>query len=178
MRFLKMLLLTAVAALSLQAAPVLTLSPSGDLLGLPGQEVTWNFTITADPNEWVSFIASLTSNESNPTLGFYTDQIGAVGGPVSGVLAPGAPAWNGQFGFYSISPLAAVNDFNSGTLLLLYETFSADPNTCGSCLTGDGLIETPFSVTVSSDVPEPGTWISVIAGLALIAGARLGRRAS
>src|SRR5579872_767247 len=42
------MLVWAGAAISLSAGPVLTLTPSGDLIGTPGSTVGWGFTITND----------------------------------------------------------------------------------------------------------------------------------
>lgn len=175
MTILKTLILAAAFSFSLAAGPVLTLTPSGDLSGRPGETVGWNFTLTSDDTEWISVIGSFPIFETNPLLGIYTDIIGSLGGPTNNSLAPGEPAWQGLLANYQIDPLAAVNDSNFGTIFVLYERFSADPSTCNDCRTGEGQLEAAFSVTVS-DVPEPGTWALLAAGLALCGIARRSRR--
>ena len=83
------------------------------------------------------------------------------------VLAPGAADWiqvfsvaNGTgLGFYTVDPNAAIGSLNLGTLGIVYELYTGDPNSCGSCFDRSGQLELDFSVTA---VPEPGTaglWI-------------------
>ncbi|MBI4902149.1 MAG: PEP-CTERM sorting domain-containing protein [Acidobacteria bacterium] len=163
---MKLFVLTLLAAAALPAAPLFTITPSGGISGRPGDTIGWGFSITADPTDWVTFISSFPLLETNPLLGIYTDLLGGAGGPGNGVLAPGSPAWNGQLAEYVIDPLASANDFNTGIIVVLYETFSADPVVCLGCRTGEGELFADFSVTVTNETPEPGTL--GVAGLALL----------
>jgi hypothetical protein len=70
--------------------------------------------MTSDPSLYISVIQSVLIAQSNLSLGSYTDLIGAEGGPVNGVLNPGAAMWAEQFksgygvGFFSINAAATV----------------------------------------------------------------------
>jgi len=162
------------------AGPLITPDPfSGSVAGYPGSSVGWGFTVQSDPSDWTAFVASFPLSESNPSVGFYTDFIGAQGGPVNFVLPPGAPDWIESFnpvaqtglGSYTIDPAALPGAVDSGTILILYQLYSADPNTCGSCSAGTGSLDVPFQVTVTA-APEPGTWFLPAIGLALLAARR------
>lgn len=162
------------------AAPILTLTPSsGNISGEPGNVTGFGFTLTADPDEWISVVSSFLLFESNPDLGFYEDYIGLQGGPTDGLLAPGSPDWVQAFhsnqgfgiGAFFLSPLANLGDRNDAQLIVLYERFSADPSTCDTCNLGSG--EFVFDVSITADtnpVPEPGTWSLLLLSL-VIAGA-------
>lgn len=165
------------------AAPALTLSPGGSVTGAPGTAVGWGFTLTSDPNEWISVIASFTTDESNGSLGFYFDLIGSQGGPAGGVLPAGAPDWVQDFdlnaqtgvGYFQIVPDAPLASVNSGNLHVLYERFSDDPASCGECHIDAGELVVPFSFTVDTEVPEPATWGLLMVGTL---GAAVGRKRS
>ena len=168
------LVLTAAMGIA-YAAPVLTLTPPGPVSGAPGSAVGWGFHLTSDPTEWIAVIASFTTDETNPSLGFYIDLIGSQGGPVNGVLPSGDPDWIQDFdpiagtgvGYFQIFPDALLQSVNSGNIHVLYERFSADPATCGGCRLDSGDLIVPFSFTVDAAVPEPST-LSLL-GLAALA---------
>lgn len=175
------LTLTLLAATSF-AAPLLTLDPpSGAVGGAPGTTVGWGFTLTPEPNLWLSAIGSFILNETNPSLGSYTDLIGSLGGPTNFSLAPGANPWQLVFnftnqlglGFFEINNNALVGSTNSGTIRVLVEAFSDDPADCGGeCLESTFELDVPFSVTVNEatpEVPEPSTWMMLATALVLLA---------
>ena len=147
--------------------------PDGVLSGLAGSTVGWGFTVQSDPLAWTSITGVLLLGESNPRLGVFIDLITPQGGPVSGVLPAGAPDWVQAFnalnflglGSYSIDPLATAGDQDEGTFLVLYETFSDNPATCGGCFVDSGAAFLPFAVNVV-DAPEPAT--GALLGLALM----------
>lgn len=164
------------------AAPLLTLNPSvGPAYAQPGDTTGWGFTLTADPLEWTTIIGTVVLNQTLPTLGQFTDFISGQGGPLGGVLGPGAPDWvqyfdpfsGTGFGSYRIDPSALPGDVDTGTFLVLYETFSDNPNTCGSCFTGSGALTVDYAVVAT---PEPSTWVLGLLGVAGVAAARLRMR--
>lgn len=186
----KHLLLTAFALLSIPAASAnvtLALDPV-TISGTPGQAVGWGFSLTPDSVYYISVSSALVDTETNPGLGFFSDWISLSGGPSSGVLPPGGPAWiqsydplaGTGFGEYVIDPGASAGDGNGGLLLLIYSRYSADPNVCGSCFVDTQLINAQFGVNVTSPgptpVPEPA-WTTAIGLAALLAAARRRRPA-
>src|SRR5260370_25009792 len=49
---------------------------------------------------------------------------------------------------------------DSGTFLVQYDQFFADPNTCSFCWVGDSTLTVDFSVPAAAPAPEPGTvWV-------------------
>ena len=84
---MKHLTLILLWAASLTAAPVLTITPAGAASGTPGATVGWGFSLTPDDTEWITVIASFVLNESNASLGVYSDLIGSQGGPAGGGVA-------------------------------------------------------------------------------------------
>ncbi len=167
--FLPLLLLCGAGLI---AAPIVELNPSsGVISGQPGDTVGWGFKVKADSTYWVSFSSSFILAESNPSFGLYSDTIGVLGGPTNFVLAPNAPDWTlgaSNFGSYAIDPTAAPGTSNTGTLLVLYQLFDDDPNTCLGCFVGTAEQQLAFTVSVpsSSQVPEPATTGLVLLGAA------------
>ncbi|HEV2447547.1 MAG TPA: PEP-CTERM sorting domain-containing protein [Candidatus Sulfopaludibacter sp.] len=159
------------------AGPLITPDPfGGAVAGPPGSSVGWGFTVQSDASDWVAFVASFPLFESNPSVGLYTDFIGAHGGPVNFALPPGAPDWIESFrpaaqtglGSYTIAPSALPGAVDSGTIRILYQLYTGDPNTCGSCAAGTGSLDVPFQVTVNA-APEPGTWLLLAMGIGWLA---------
>ncbi|MBL8176159.1 MAG: PEP-CTERM sorting domain-containing protein [Bryobacterales bacterium] len=174
---------------SLAAAPVFTLDPpDGAISGPSGSTRGWGFTLTSDDSRWLSVVASLILTESDPSLGFYQDFIGGLGGPVNFTLPPNDPAWQLQYdeptfegvGAFTFDAAASLGAVNSGLLRVIVEAYAADPATCGgACLEETLVFDVPFSASVTEDpgpdVPEPAS-VSLTA-LALAATAwRLRRR--
>jgi len=156
-------------------AGVITLSPAGGTIaGTPGATVGWGFRLEADPLDWISVVGIVPLGEDNPALGTFIDFISPQGGPTFGALAAGAPDWQQDFdltqfqgfGSYTIDPGAVPGDHNSGTFLVLFESFTDNPATCGSCFDSSGTAFLPFQVNVAAPAPEPGT--ALLAGLALV----------
>ena len=152
----------------------------GKIAGLPGDFLGWGFTVEADPSLWISFVTSFTIDETNPSVGIYSDFIGNEGGPTNFELAPGAPDWTQSFdaisqtglGVFSIDPNALMGSRDSGKIRVLYDAFAQDPNVCDGCTGALGQFDVPFQVTVGA--PEPSAWL--LAGLGLAALWRFRRR--
>jgi hypothetical protein len=177
-------LLTLVSADALRAEVILTLNPT-TISGAAGQVIGWGFTLTADPLYWVTVSSALIDTETNPALGFFSDWISLAGGPDNGVLTPGGSTWSQSysaalftgFGEYAIDGGAVPGDGNSGSFLLIYRRYSADPNLCGSCFIDTQVTTAPFGVNVEvAAAPEP-PWTAAI-GLACLAAYTLMRRRS
>jgi hypothetical protein len=172
----KLILLCTLLAGSLAAAPVFTLDPlDGAITGPAGSTRGWGFTLSSDPSRWLSVVASLLLTESDPTVGFYQDYIGGLGGPVSFVLPPNDPDWNMNFheafgegaGSFTFDPAAPLNAVNSGILRVIVEAYNADPAVCGAaCLEETLVFDVDFSATVVSETPEPTTLSLTLAAMA------------
>lgn len=167
------LLATFAAALfctAASAAPLFSLDPvAGQITALPNTVVGWGFFVTADPLNWISFTGSALQAES-PSVGAYADLIGLAGGPVNAVLPAGASPWIQSFdaglgygvGIFSVAPDAAPGSFETGTIVVFYDEFSADPNLCVDCYLGSGSFNALYRVDVGAPLgatatPEPGT---------------------
>jgi hypothetical protein len=170
------------AGLAVANAATLTLD-TPNLVGSPGETVGWGFTLTADPDRWMTVVGSTLINETNSSLGWYSDRIALQGGPLDFFLPPGAPNWIQSFdlfataglGSYTIDPLAVEGGINSGQILVQIELFSSiNPEDCEvSCYLGTEELLVPFSISVGpsgpSEVPEPSTLGIVGLGTAAIA---------
>src|SRR5579863_8265210 len=145
------MLVWAGAAVSLSAGPVLTLTPSGDLIGTPSSTVGWGFTITNDAD-----YAQITSAQycvkpvnfplvcNSSALGMFTDFIGpsdVVVGPPGGTdpssvsqnFDPIALTGIGSFAINSNAP-AGAGDL--GQIVLTYDLWSLDPSDPNAALLG------------------------------------------
>ena len=76
------------APFAAQASTLTTTTVNGAIAGPPGGVIGWGFTLTSDPGDWISVVTSSLIDETDPSLGVYTDFIGLEGGPVNALLAP------------------------------------------------------------------------------------------
>jgi hypothetical protein len=175
---------------AMNAGVIITLDPaSGALQALPGATTGWGFTVTPDSNSTVSVISSFLENETNSSLGVYTDLIGVEGGPNAGVLASTDPIWTEAFsydsglgtgtglGAYQIDPAAKLGDTDSGDIRVEYELFS-ESSLCPGCYLGTESFEVPFTVNVGTDpavAPEPNSLNLAAAAICLALGWRFKR---
>ena len=158
----KALVLTALlAAPALPAGITLTTS---DLQGFAGQTVTWTFTAVPDSSNYTTFTSSFLLFESNSSIGFYMDSIGALGGPVDFMLPPGSPNWSDSLGSFTIDSLAPAGAVNNATLRVLFETYSAIHCNAGSCFVSSGWEDLSVSVTIAP-IPEPASAWLVLFGI-------------
>jgi hypothetical protein len=92
---------------------------------------------------------------------------------VNGAI-PAGSSWSESFDFSSGSGLAAflidpgahLGDQDAGTIRVLYDRFSADPSSCGSCLVDSGSVDAVASVTAAADAPEPWSGCLLLLGIA------------
>lgn len=177
--------------------PFIVLNPSsGHITGAPGDTMGWGFTITGDSSYWISFTDS-TLTQSAPTVGSYTDFLGLAGGPTGGVLDPGG-TWSQAFdsilmtglGSYAIDGGAPDGSQDTGTIIIHYLAFNADPTDSVACPVDcqvggtNQLFLSDFSTVPSfaldvqapSSVPEPAATVPLCLILAGWAGAALRRR--
>lgn len=150
----------------------ITLIPSSNIRGLPGDTVGWGFTITNNTAGWLFFTGS-SLTESN-VIGTYTDFFSNnSGNDLSGALALVDPntSWgpvafdntsSAGVGSYLIDPGTSLFADDNGTITITYASFDCNPNICSPT-------ETDTSLTASFDIfvatPEP----SAAVPLALIA---------
>ncbi len=163
----------------MSAAPVLTLNPSnGALSGTPGSTVGWGFTLSNDsgflvPSQ-VVFCEGAFNSGCTPTFGTFTDfaaqlQLNVVGPTVTEAFDNATQQGIGSFAINANAP-AGVTD--TGTIFLVYDTFSCNitDNDCDPTQTAfSQLLSAPASVTVvGAAVPEPGSMGLIFVGMALL----------
>ena len=174
-----------VAAPSIHAAATITLDPvDGAITGGPGDTIGWGFTMT-NGDYWVSIDSVVAENETSPlggASGGFTSYMDLLGGMTDGVTGPdqtwalsftlGSPGTG--LGQYAIDPATPVGAEDTGTFLIYYDEFSADPNTCGGTCYVDTLQmfdangnAPAFTIDVEqapSSTPEPSTAALVLLG--------------
>ena len=151
------------------ALPVFSLDPvDGALQGTHGATIGWGFVVHPDAVNWISFTGSGLQHLGPTLVGDYVDLIGSAGGPVNGVLAPGVSPWIEAFDSglgtggaeFIIALNAAAGSIETGQIVLFYDEFSDDPNTCGSCYLDSKAFTAAFEIDVVSAAapvasPEP-----------------------
>lgn len=165
------------------AAPIVQSIPvDGLIAGQAGDTVGLGFDVSADPVLFVSFTASFTLFETDPSLVSYTDFIGTQGGPDNAVLPPNSPDWVEQFdaanqmgiGSFVIDSSAQAGSIDTGTIRIEYDEFRGDPNTCGDCYVASAFQDVSFTVQVNPQAQampvtaEPETKSTALAGLGLL----------
>jgi hypothetical protein len=174
-----------------------TLDPTnGAVQGPAGTTVGWGYTLTAGTDYSVitgsEFCVGPISSPCTNTFGTYTDNIGnafVVVGPAAGESTV-TQAWSVGDGVGDFLINAASTGSVSGTIVLSYDVYSVDPNAANFDPIADLLFtglyaDAAASVTVgqatngggggTGTMPEPGTPLLLLAGLAALAivGARM-----
>lgn len=158
--------------------PTLTLSPSGDISGLPGSEIGWGFTITNDA-DYIEITSSQFCLDpvdfpfcTMPEEGTFTDFISQyndiVVGPPGGTDPDTAsqdfdPTLLTGIGSFDVSPSATPTAEDIGEIVLTYDVYDADPNTSPDAnqLASDLVLAADATVTVQEAAvaaPEPGSF--------------------
>jgi hypothetical protein len=164
----------------------LTLNPVGGAIsGSAGSTVGWGFDIVNGTGDNLvidnSYFCEAGEDPVNgpdytcgadATVGAYTDYIASN----LGVISPGETTedFDGVsqgFGSYTIGDSATVGSTDTGTLVLVYDEYSADFTTE---IATNVELTAPASVSVSVATPEPGT--SALFGGALLLSGFLARR--
>lgn len=182
---MRALFLLGLLSAGLQAAPVMTLTPSADLTAMAGGITGWGFQITTDSQYAISILGTFLADPSDAAFGTYTDIVGMTGGPDAGYLGAGT-TWIRPF-VYDADPFAAsgmgwfevapgANWVFTALLHVDYEIYEWIGNSPGSYV-GTESVEMAVSVTVQDTVvtPEPGNWVAAL-GLGLLAVAKARRR--
>lgn len=182
---MKRLLNVAVLAVALMgvigAAPVLTLNPAnGVVSGDPGSTVGWGFTLSNDSGFLVPSLVVFCEGAFNtacaPTYGTFTDfaarsQVNVVGPTVAQTFNNATQQGIGSFTINANAPAGATD---TGTMFLVYDTYSCDITNSNCNPTQSAfsqLLSAPASVRVagaSAAVPEPGTTALLFVGLVLL----------
>ena len=161
------------------AAPVLTLNPSnGAVTGTPGSTVGWGFTLSNDSGFLIPSLVVFCEGAFNagctPTFGTFTDfaaqlQFNVVGPTVTETFDNATQQGIGSF---TINSNAPINVTDTGTIYLVYDTFSCDitDDSCDPTQTAfSQRLSAPASVNiVGATVPEPGSAGFVAIALALL----------
>lgn len=159
MRFLT-LALSVVVMLALAVPPaaagvVFTLDPfDGALVGAPGQVLGWGLTIQNDDSGWL--VITSAAYDQSQAIGDFSDFVTPQF--LTYAVAPNG-VWSETFdaatqmglGSYVIGDFASPGDMAIGTLVLLYDVHSLDPNAGG-----DGT-DTVYGYQVQLPGPEAGT---------------------
>jgi hypothetical protein len=167
------------------ATPILNLTPSGTVSGLPGSTAGWGYSITNDKAD-VLLVANsyFCQSGQDPLFTTCTQSLGTYNDFIASnatEIAPGstasqsfnALASNGV-GEYTISGLATAGQTDSGLIVLVYDLFTCDPFTaCGAIqIGGDVEVSAAADVQVTaptSGVPEPGTLVLLGSAFAALA---------
>jgi len=176
LRAWKLVWLAAAVAAALTAGPVLTLSPTNSLTGVPGSTVGWGFTLTNDVN-WIEVVQAqfcLDSPLGNPCFNASTQFFDIISNPPNDVIVgpggtatqPYTPAQNKGLGSFAINAGAANGSTVSGNILLTYNTFDSDPNSGGNQIGVNNAISAPAGVTAI--VPEPSGLVLMAIALAAL----------
>jgi hypothetical protein len=164
----------------------------GALVGTPGQVLGWGLTIQNDDSGWL-VITSATYNQSQ-SIGDFSDFVTPQF--LTYALAPSG-VWSETFdaptqmglGSYVIADWALPGDMAIGTLVLLYDVHSIDPNSGGDGIdTVNGYqVQLPgpeagtdgiatVTDTPASSTPEPAGIGTTLIGLAVVLGKCARRR--
>ncbi len=168
----------------LAASPILTLAPvNGALTGAPGDTVGWGFGLQNNSADTLTITSSFLINETNSSVGSYSDIISYAGGPANAMTQPQSN-WTQSFG-YNIDPALSTGvgaffintnapngAIDSAQLVIAYEL-----DTIAGNFDSSGVLTAPVSVEVASPTPAPEPSLSALIGFA-VAGLWLARRST
>ena len=185
MKRLLILLPLTVAILAPSYAASITLdSPGGEVSGQPGTTVGWGFTLQGDSSDWLVVTAVSLGTDPFPvgSAANFTDLLSSWAGDNNYAVDPGASltqAYSGGLGLAEFNIPGANNPGDtSGTLTINvdYDLYTGgNPFVDGSASydrSSEISAAAQIDVVASSSsptAPEPGTWVMLIAALAMIA---------
>ena len=191
------LLLTV--SLAASATPTLTLD-NPNLTGAPGDTVGWGFTLTSTPILDGSDVITpwLVITDASFDLDSGVFPVGVFNAFIkqpSNYMAIGPDTGNGEvnpwtqafddtlqtgIGSYVINDFQSPGDLATGNIVLTFSEYRFSPNdpafTVDDTIATNLTVSAPASVLVATqELPEPGSWLLLSIGVALIA---IGRRYS
>ena len=176
------------------AGPItIALTPAdGAVSGLPGSTVGWGFSLTNGTADGTADFLLVTNSYfcetgQDPTFTTCTQSLGTYNDFIANngtLVAPGDTTSPQPFdagasqgvGEYIIDGGALPGLPDSGSLVVVYDLFDANPFDGGNLIGGDVELSVNASVTVlgaTSEIPEPGTLLLLGLGLATMLGAGL-----
>ena len=153
-----------------------TLLPANSIAGAPGATVGWGYQLrNDDPLRWLMLVGL----SSDPVE--FATPLALFDLPL---LAPGelrTTPFDGMRGLYALTwdPDTPAGFVNAGEFILTAEWWSGDPGAGGQFLESAGDLFIPYSATLEAGpvaVPEPGTALILLTGLALLGGGSAARR--
>jgi len=157
---------------SVLASETMSLYPVNDVIGVPGSNLGWGFTIESDTNYLLAMDVTFNSAAGWGDFTGYTTDLGSFvvtpGTSVSHTFDRGIEAGVGNFYIHSD---AVPGSIASGFIDLTYGLFKVNPNDPNfnpdnDIISLNNVFSNPVSVTVlaPSAVPEPSTFILLGAG--------------
>ncbi len=170
------------------SAYVLTLAPSATVSGLPGNTVGWGYSITNSSSQYMVIVNSyFCESGQDPLYTTCTQSVGAYSDFIASkatVIAPmstATVAFSAQtsqgVGGYAIRSSATVGQTDSGSIVVEYDLYTANPFTDSTAqiVGGDAELTAPASVQVGTStvtpVPVLSNWALAALALLLIAAA-------
>ena len=171
---LRIVLFALISLAPIYGSPVATLEES-NLTGAPGSTVLWTVNLAPDAVYWM-IVTSVQSDYLPFPAGLSADAEPVVDllslwfQTASVALSPGGSPLVQPLGSFAIRSDALAGAAESALIRIFYDLYDNDPFSGGGQIFPDddpGFLELPSSVSVS-EVPEPGSWLLLVSGLAAL----------